>query len=359
MYYHLVENYKEYITLVVFLISVFSFLISVYAARKSTAKANYSEQDKMYAELLKVGLENPDLRDPEIIAEKCKTDPKFAGKYNNYANMVWNCMETFYDLSTAYNTRRFFVFKRKTLDNTWLPVIREESRIHFNWLKQNQRLFKQSFRDYINAFNGVKIRQGGVGDVDDIYEFMKKLFPENELKSCERIRELVANHGYILHIAENKLLECHDRILGFSLVYQIPEQNTIWMDYFGINEAYQNSGYGTLLFNYVIASIENGKRNLFLELEIPHDKNPNAIENRRIRFYEHQGVRLLDIDYRLPLTREGTPMHLAYRPSSASMPISNAVLSEIITNIMNHIHSDQEFMPHIRDEILAKLKSVK
>lgn len=103
--------------------------------------AHYSELDRSYAEILRVGLESPHLRTPAKIptdAEACQTDylPYADGddvkraQYDTYAYMVWNFIETIHD-RCADNAR---------LKSTWTPVIRVEDSIHRGWFLAQMRM---------------------------------------------------------------------------------------------------------------------------------------------------------------------------------------------------------------------------
>jgi ribosomal protein S18 acetylase RimI-like enzyme len=336
-------------------LSVVSAIIAILSFKKSSAKAAYIDQDSNYANLLKMAFEhNPEFRDVKYINQKFKEgDRAFLNKYNIYANLIWNCLETFYDLSTSSS---FFKHK-KAVDETWLPVILEENKIHYTWFKQNQRLFKEEFRRYINKINDVKIRQGTVADLPEIYAMLKTLFPPNELKAESVIRELMTKKSYVLFIAENPLVSGGDKTIGCALLYNMPAHKTAWLDYFAVNPTYQDGGYGTLLFNNIASTLNGGVGSMFMELEIPKSNDPKSQENRRIRFYERQGVKLLDIKYKLPIGA-GVPMYLAYKAGNASTFLSDELLGAVIGEMFETVHSAEPNMQKIRDEILAGLKDI-
>ncbi|MCL2283574.1 MAG: GNAT family N-acetyltransferase [Fibromonadales bacterium] len=201
----------------------------------------------------------------------------------------------------------------------------------------------------------MKIRTGRIEDLELIYSLMLALFPKNELKTKEKIADLMRKGKYVLYIAENTPSSSEESIIGFCFVYVIHEYKAAWIDYFAINAAYQGSGNGAFLFNNLMGNAGIGDMNLFAELEIPTSTDPQAKENRRIRFYERQGIKLLDIDYKLPINKKITPMHIGFRPASTSTSLSCEMLCEVIREIMNNIHDDEQDMPSVRDEIIEKL----
>lgn len=201
----------------------------------------------------------------------------------------------------------------------------------------------------------MNIRIGEIEDLDLIYDSMLALFPKNELKTKAKIADLMGKKKYTLYVAENALLSGKEKIIGFCFMYMIPEHKAAWMDYLAINAAYQGTGDGTLLLKNIMSIVEGEGMNLFAELEIPPSTDPQAKENRRIRFYERQGVKLLNIDYKLPIDNKITPMHLGVKPATATTLLSNEMLCEVISEIMNNIHDDSPVMPKVRDEIIEKL----
>lgn len=334
------------------MISITSLLFSIYNYRKANEKQNYLEKDKQYADLLKIALQNPDLREYKTISEKFREEDKnFIVRYNIYAYLIWNCMETFYDLSNKGS---------KVVDDTWIPVIREENKIHYNWFKQNQRLFKPKFQNYINKMNDVVIRTGNQKDLNNIYDLMTQQFPKGEIKSKEKLADLILKGKYILYIAENPILSGRDSIIGYAFVYMINNYKSIWLDYLAINPIYQDSGYGTLLFNKIMSNAGGGDMNAFMEVEIPNDSTDKSeAGNRRIRFYEKQGARILDIDYKLPTEDGSLPLYLCFKPGRNTTIINSELLSAVIKEIMNNIHSDLQTMPKVRDSILENIKDIK
>ena len=114
-----------------------ALIISIYAFKRTLDYQAYRELDLNYMEILKLGLEDPYLRNLDITTQYHKLDGDKKLKYETYAFLVWNLCETIYD--------------RKKIDKTWRPVIEEEKRLHFEWLKDknNRRKFKDEFLNFI------------------------------------------------------------------------------------------------------------------------------------------------------------------------------------------------------------------
>jgi hypothetical protein len=125
---------------------------SVWSFTKTLRDAYYAELDRVYFELLKIGLEKPELliyptsaASPTSPTSPTSPDPAKAGQYGAYAFMVWNFLETIFDRCQGWSKRR--------LRETWFPIIAAENDLHRAWfeLPENRRRFKQRFVQFIEA----------------------------------------------------------------------------------------------------------------------------------------------------------------------------------------------------------------
>ncbi len=71
---------------------VFTLFYSVWSFTTTLRDAYYAEIDRVYFELLKIGLERP-----ELLSYPASPDPAKAREYGAYAFMVWNFVETIFD----------------------------------------------------------------------------------------------------------------------------------------------------------------------------------------------------------------------------------------------------------------------
>jgi hypothetical protein len=119
---------------------VFTLFYSVWSFKTTLRDAYYAELDRVYFDLLKIGLEQPDL-----LSFPASPDPAKAGAYGAYAFMVWNFVETIFDRCQGWSKRR--------LRETWYPIIAAENALHREWfdLPENRRRFKQRFIRFIEA----------------------------------------------------------------------------------------------------------------------------------------------------------------------------------------------------------------
>ena len=119
---------------------VLTLFYSIWSFRTTLRDSYYAELDRVYFDLLKIGLEHPDLLDFPT-----SPDPGRAREYDAYAFMVWNFVETVYDRCQGWSKRR--------LRQTWYPVIAEENARHRDWfnLSENRRKFKGRFCRFIDT----------------------------------------------------------------------------------------------------------------------------------------------------------------------------------------------------------------
>lgn len=119
-------------------------------ARQLQKAAFYSELDRFYADILRIAIEYPDLRQPRPVAPNTRTmladydpfpdDPQTTdadskakqrkcAQYDAYAFMVWNFLETIHDRCDEH----------PELHDTWATIVSAENRLHRGWFLQQMR----------------------------------------------------------------------------------------------------------------------------------------------------------------------------------------------------------------------------
>lgn len=317
---------------------IFAFLsviITYYIYQASRGDTSYLDIDKQYSELLKIGLSDPDLRDYENTSTFYKLDSQeiFKKKYNIYAYMCWNLVETVYDRQKDKRGK----FK---LSDTWIPVLFEENRLHYTWFKHNLRLFKPEFQKFVTGeLNDIEIVEGTNNDLKEVYARFKKDFAADERKDYEHLEVLMAKRKYKLLMARHKVF---NEIIGYAFVYKDDQHKVLWLDYMAIDNKFQNAGYGTLLFNKIAESNQEGIQGIFMEVEKPDSEDELRREDqlRRIQFYERLGAQRLNFNYKLPTNNGGFPMVLYFRPSPQVKLLPKEQIKETIASAFEYIHSD-------------------
>jgi hypothetical protein len=120
---------------------VCTLFYSVWSFKTTLRDAYYAEIDRVYFELLKIGLEKPELL--TYPTSPTSPDPTKASQYGAYAFMVWNFVETIFDRCQGWSKRR--------LRETWYPIIASENALHRAWFEvpDNRRRFKRRFVRFI------------------------------------------------------------------------------------------------------------------------------------------------------------------------------------------------------------------
>ena len=120
------------------ILALFALIYSVVTFRKTIRASHYAELDRMYFDILRIGIEKPYLRIPEVNRPKDQE-----AEYDAYAYMVWNFLESVHDRCLA----------DRELCSTWYPAIDVENRLHSEWFHdpKNHHKFKPHFRMFIEG----------------------------------------------------------------------------------------------------------------------------------------------------------------------------------------------------------------
>jgi GNAT superfamily N-acetyltransferase len=314
--------------------------------------SSYLDIDKQYSDLLKIGLDNPELREYEKTSRYYKLDNQdmFKKKYHIYANMCWNLVETIYDRQKDKKG----IFR---LSETWIPIMFEENRLHYCWFKHNIRLFKSDFQKFVSGeLNDIEIIEGAHHDLKSVYDRFEQDFALDERKEYKHLEALMSKKKYKLLLAKHKVF---NEIIGYAFIYET-DKKILWLDYMAIDNKFQNAGYGTLLFNKIAELKKEGILGVFLEVEIPNHQDKACREDqiKRIKFYERLGAKQLDVKYQLPTNKGGFPMNLYFRPAPNAKLLPKELIKDTITSIFNDIHTDvndttsilESFIDSVHDE---------
>jgi hypothetical protein len=138
----------EIVPLIGAILAGIALLLAIWSLKRNMDIQAYREMDSNYMEILKLGLQHPDLRDPKKITNYKKLNGDYRLKYESYAYLIWNFCESIYD--------------RKMINKTWHPVIEEEKRLHYAWLEdsENRKKFKEEFTDFIIDNPQIPLRKG-------------------------------------------------------------------------------------------------------------------------------------------------------------------------------------------------------
>lgn len=118
------------------ILAMVALLYTIVSFRNSLKTMHYTELDRMYFDLLRIGLEKPELANPKSL----QTEDQNV-MYSVYCFMIWNFLEAIYDRcqSDCY------------LRKTWYPIVEAENLVHREWFDrpENRRKFKVAFHKFI------------------------------------------------------------------------------------------------------------------------------------------------------------------------------------------------------------------
>jgi hypothetical protein len=121
------------------LVAIVAIIVSLLTFKSQHRSECYAKLDEMYFELQGLAMQDARLCYPD----RHRGEAGFSEKYDLYASMVWNFLETIYDRSRG----------DIHLCETWQPILEHESLAHRDWLcaGKNRTRFKSKFRTFLNA----------------------------------------------------------------------------------------------------------------------------------------------------------------------------------------------------------------
>lgn len=118
------------------ILALLALIYSIVTFRRTIKASHYAELDRMYFDILRIGIEKPHLRISGVHRNKDQE-----AEYDAYAYMVWNFLESIHDRCLA----------DQELCRTWYPAIDVENKLHGEWFNHplNHEKFKPLFRMFI------------------------------------------------------------------------------------------------------------------------------------------------------------------------------------------------------------------
>lgn len=168
----------------------------------------------------------------------------------------------------------------------------------------------------------MELIKGNFKDINEMYKYLIREFPENELKTLSQFKFLLEKPHYNLF----KLVD--GEIVGYALIYECIDDNTLLLDFIFIKEKYQGMGMGSILFKELENYYNSSYNGIFLEIETPTGNRDNP-EDRRLKFYKKLGAEEIDCEYILPNQEGGLPMQLLYKPYNPAILSKNTIKNSI------------------------------
>ncbi len=159
---------------------------------------------------------------------------------------------------------------------------------------------------------------------DAVYKIMENSFPQNEIRSYARQRELLFNSDYALFVHEE-----NEKIVGFISVWKLTD--FIFIEHFAISNEHRGKGLGSSILTELK---ERYFLPLILEVEPPTDKKTR----KRISFYECNGFIYHDYHYIQPAMEKGR--------------------EEVELKIMSSVHLDKASFERVKKTLYSKIYHV-
>jgi hypothetical protein len=125
--------------------TVLALLWAAWSFRHELRFTHYAELDRLYLELVAMRVHTPACRAPPPDPPVNADEREAAAKYDAYALLMWNFIETIHDRCEA---RRLQFSLSRDLVEIWWPVIQAEGTTHATWLGANRRWHKHGFRKW-------------------------------------------------------------------------------------------------------------------------------------------------------------------------------------------------------------------
>lgn len=131
------------------------------------------------------------------------------------------------------------------------------------------------------------LERSAISDFRNIFELMKKSFPDDEYRPYREQKKLLDNPLYTIYVSR----DIHRNIQGFLAVWDF--EDFAYIEHFAVDPECRNSGLGSRLISELTTLL---KKPICLEVEPPDTK----MALRRIGFYQRNGFHLLPDPYMQP-----------------------------------------------------------
>jgi GNAT superfamily N-acetyltransferase len=128
-------------------------------------------------------------------------------------------------------------------------------------------------------------------EIEEIYkEHMKKDFPPEELKPIDIIKKLIKKKIYMCYG-----LYDNDKLLAYALL--VISKSYLLIDYYAVCKEYRSAGVGSEFLNLLKEQFKdyNGIIVEVEKVECAPDEEERVIRERRITFYNRNGMRMTNI----------------------------------------------------------------
>lgn len=177
-------------------------------------------------------------------------------------------------------------------------------------------------------------------------------FPASERQPLDILEARLSNQLYQWFVAK-----IENQVVGIALLYPLQTTDFILLDYLGTDKNYRSRGIGRMLMSYLINLLNNQQKNLLIEVENPRFCDDSAQAERRIKFYQNNGAKVLQsVRYVLPPLSGDVPteMLLMMVPAELGGELPGKQVKQLIEQVYQEMYdrpSDDALLGSFIEEV--------
>lgn len=193
-------------------------------------------------------------------------------------------------------------------------------------------------------------------ELEQLKNIYEANFPASERKPFQMLVDGIEDQSYICMVGSSQ--DDPANIAAIAFLMPLPGVTTIFLEYIAVSAMYQGQGIGSQMFGLMVDyfKAENIADALIWEVEPSESDDPNHATNKRIRFYEKLGARIIALSevYAMPNFEDLATGFVSLR--LMQVPISEQPDKATVHGVIKSIY-DTAYPNHmtLRDSILNHL----
>ncbi|MCT7994243.1 GNAT family N-acetyltransferase [Laspinema olomoucense] len=177
-------------------------------------------------------------------------------------------------------------------------------------------------------------------------------FPACERQPLEILETRLSNQLYQWFVAK-----ADNKVVGIALLYPLKPTDFILLDYLGTDKKYRSRGIGRMLMSHLINLVKSQEHNLLIEVENPQFCEDSEQAERRIKFYQNNGAKVLEsVRYLLPPLSGDVPteMLLMMVPAELGGQLPGSLVQQLIEQVYQEMYdrpSDDALLRSFIEEV--------
>ncbi len=161
-------------------------------------------------------------------------------------------------------------------------------------------------------------------------------FPPCERQPLEILETRLSNQLYQWFVTK-----WENQVVGIALLYPLKPTDFIVLDYLGTDQHYRSRGIGGTLMSYIVDWVKSQQKSLLIEVENPLFCEDSQQAERRIRFYQNNGAKVLrSVRYVLPPLSGDVPteMLLMMVPAELGGQLPGTRVKQLIEQVYHEMY---------------------